>query len=72
MEDALAPVDHSVWFAELLILDKELRYQPMKTSVLHLKLAEALHETGSSLSAVNRGEASRRAGLRLFSVIYAP
>jgi hypothetical protein len=72
MEDALAPIDHSVWFAELLILDQELRDQPVKTSVLHLKLAKALHETGSRLSAVNRGGAARCASLPLFSPIDTP
>jgi hypothetical protein len=61
-----------LWFAELLILDKELRYQPMKTSVLHLKLAKALYETGSRLSAVNRGGTARSAGFPLFSPIYMP
>jgi hypothetical protein len=56
----------------LLILDQELRDQPMKTSVLHLELAKALHETGSRLSAVNRGGAAKRAGLSLFSSVYTP
>jgi hypothetical protein len=61
-----------VWFAELLILDKELRYQPMKTSVLHLKLAKAFYETGSRLSIVNRGGAAMCAGFPLFSPIDTP